>query len=93
MTRRFRCPACRTRRTSFVALLEHCEKHDHKLCGCGGYQYAHRPYSPYCHQNPQSGALVAWRSGASDEEVSEISVELALTTAGRKMKGWPDDYR
>lgn len=90
---RFRCPACRTRRTSFVALLEHCREHDHKLCTCGGYHHPHRPASPYCHHNPQSAALVAWRDGASDDEVSEISVELALTTAGRVMKVWPYDYR
>ena len=90
---RFRCPACRTRRTSFAALVEHCRDHGHALCGCGGYHYAHRPGSPFCHQNPQSPALVAWRDGASDEEVSEISTELALTTSGRKMGAWPYDYR
>lgn len=90
---RFRCPACRTRRTSFVALVEHCRKHDHKLCGCGGYPYSHRPHSPYCHQNAQSAALVAWRDGASADETLEISLSIAWEQPGRKCDVWPYDYR
>ena len=90
---RYRCPACRTRRTSFVALLEHCREHGHRVCTCGGYHHPHRPHSPYCQQNAQSAALVAWRDGASADETLEISIDIALTSAGRELKVWPYDYR
>lgn len=76
-----------------MALVEHCREHEHKVCTCGGYPHPHRPHSPYCQQNAQSAALCAWRDGASVDETLEISIEIALTTAGRKMTGWPYDYR
>lgn len=87
----YRCPDCRTRRVSFTTMLAHLQQSGHKLCGCGGYSYSHRPYSPYCHQNPQSEALAAWRDGASVDEVLEISIELALEKPGRVLKVWPYD--
>ena len=90
---RYRCPACRTRRTSFTALVEHCREHGHKVCTCGGYHHPHRPHSPYCQQNTQSAARVAWRDGASADETLEISIDIALTSAGRELKVWPYDYR
>ena len=30
---RFRCPACRTRRTSFIKLIEHCREKKHIALG------------------------------------------------------------
>ena len=87
----FRCPACRTRRKDYGLFTRHLRESGHAVCGCGGYPWPHRPHSPYCHQNPQSGALAAWRDGASADEVLEISVELAWEKPGRVLKVWPYD--
>ena len=84
----YRCPECRTRRSTLGLLTRHLQQTDHAVCHCGGYHYAHRPGSPYCVHNAQSPALLAWRAGASDDEVLEISIELALTVPGKPMKVW-----
>lgn len=85
----YRCPECRTRRKSWGLLTQHIKDSGHGLCHCGGYHYGHRPFSPYCERNPQSGALLARRYGASDDEVLEISIQLALEKQGRPLKRWP----
>lgn len=78
MTFVFRCPECRTRRRSHALFTQHLRESGHKVCICGGYHYQHRPGSPYCERNPQSAALLASRYGASDEEVADIALDLAL---------------
>lgn len=75
----FRCPECRTRRRSHGLFTQHLRESGHKACICGGYHYKHRPGSPYCVHNPMSAAFLASRYGASDEEVAEIAVDLALS--------------
>lgn len=79
MTFLFRCPECRTRRRDQKLFTQHLRETGHKACICGGYHYKHRPGSPFCAANPMSGALLASRYGASDEEVAEIALELSLT--------------
>ena len=91
LTQRFRCPACRTRRTSFVALIEHCKDHGHKVCGCGGYHHVHRPGSPYCEQNAMSAVRIAARQeGITLAELQEIEVDCAWEKAGRPFTKWRD---
>lgn len=75
----FRCPECRTRRRSHGLFTQHLRESGHKACICGGYHYKHRPGSPYCVHNPMSAALLASRYGASDEEVADIALDLALS--------------
>ena len=88
---RFRCPACRTRRTSFVELVEHCRVHGHTVCGCGGYHYAHRPGSPYCEQNAMIAVRIAARQeGITADELREIAVDCAWEKAGRPFTKWRD---
>ena len=86
-----RCPECRTRRASFVSLLKHVEKSGHKLCRCGGYHYAHRPFSPFCVQNPMSDVNVArQQGGCSADELAEIAVTCAWEKPGRPFTRWRD---
>lgn len=86
-----RCPDCRTRRTSFVSLVEHCRAHGHKVCGCGGYPYSHRPGSPYCEQNAMSAVRIAARQeGITADELLEIAVDCAWEKAGRPFTKWRD---
>lgn len=75
---RYRCPECRTRRTDFVKLLEHVQTSKHKLCGCGGYRYVHRPGSPFCESNPLSALLMADRYGATDDDLQRIRDYLTI---------------
>jgi hypothetical protein len=79
----FRCPECRTRRRSYGLFTQHLRETGHRLCRCGGYHYEHRPGSPFCERNPMSAALLASRYGASDEEVTDIALEIVLSTRGR----------
>ncbi|MFV0676687.1 hypothetical protein [Variovorax sp. tm] len=85
----FRCPECRTRRRDHGLFTQHLRATGHRLCRCGGYHYEHRPGSPYCERNPMSAALLASRHGASDEEVFDIALEIALTTPGRAFAACP----
>ncbi len=80
---RYRCPACRTRRTDWLSLLAHCAKSGHKLCNCGEYEYAHRPGSPYCKSNVWSELLYAERAGESKDVLLEIAAEIAFDNPGR----------
>jgi hypothetical protein len=70
-------------------MQRHIKASGHKLCNCGGYHYAHRPFSPFCYSNPMAPALHASRGGASDEEVFEIMLEIVWSTPGRPLKIWP----
>lgn len=89
-THRFRCPECRTRRTSFVALVEHCRQHGHGLCTCGGYHFAHRPGSPYCERNPMAALRHAMRAdNCSDAELLDIEMDCAWHHPGLPLNVWP----
>ena len=85
----FRCPECRTRRRSHGLFTQPLRETGHRLCRCGGYHFEHRPGSPYCERNPMSAALLASRSGASDEEVFEIALEISLSTKARAAVACP----
>lgn len=82
---RFRCPQCRTRRTDAHAMVLHVLACRRPLCHCLRVTHPHRPGSfPLCEQNPMSDALKASREGATDQEVAEIALEIALTRPGRR---------
>ena len=67
-----------------MALIERCKDHGHKVCGCGGYPYSHRPGSPYCEQNAMSAVRIAARQeGITLAELQEIEVDCAWEKAGR----------
>ena len=83
---RFRCPSCRTRRTSFKSLLEHVHRHGHHACVCGGYHYKHRPGSPLCKVNTLSPLRLAALAGASDAELMDIAAQLTWDHAGKQVR-------
>lgn len=83
---RYRCPACRTRRTDWLALLAHCNAHGHGLCTCGGYHFAHRPGSPCCEKNPMGPLHSAIRADSAG--LAEIEMDCVWHGAGREMKTW-----
>ena len=88
---RFRCPACRTRRTSFIKLVEHCADKKHALCNCGGLWYAHRPGSPTCVENPMSDVHLARRDkDVTEELLLEIAAHCAWVKPGRPFTNWRD---
>jgi hypothetical protein len=80
-----RCPACRSRRTTYQAMQEHINATGHKLCTCGGYHYAHRPGSPFCEANPNAAWHHAWRAGEPPEVLDEIMLDTVLTHPGRPL--------
>lgn len=84
-----RCLCCRTRRATFTSLVAHVKATGHKACTCGGYHYPHRPFSRYCDQNPMADAWRASRDGATEEQLADITLEIALTRPGRPLKVWP----
>lgn len=84
-----RCLCCRTRRATFTSLVAHVKATGHKVCGCGGYLYPHRPFSRYCDANPMADVYRAARDGATKEQLNDIALEIALTRPGRPMKVWP----
>lgn len=90
MARKFRCPACRTRRVSFPLLLRHCAETGHRTCCCGGYHHPHRPGSPCCHLNPMSPVYIAMRAGADEAELREIEMDIVFHTEGRPFTRWRD---
>lgn len=87
---RFRCQACRTRRTSFTSLLEHQRVKGHRLCTCGGYHYAHRPLSPFCVQNPMSDVRIAEREGVTGAALEEVEMYCVWEKPGRPFTVWRD---
>lgn len=92
MTYTWRCPDCRTRRKDYVLFSQHLRDSGHKVCGCGGYPYSHRPGSPLCVSNPMSDVLLAQQFGAgiTDEELQEIEVDCAWHKPGRPFTKWRD---
>lgn len=78
----FRCPDCRTRRKDWKLFTRHLRESGHSLCKCGGYNYQHRPGSPYCVSNPWSEYLDAERRGESPDVLAEIRLELAWNGKG-----------
>ena len=84
-----RCLGCRTRRATFTSLVAHVKQSGHAPCTCGGYHFAHRPFSRFCDQNPMADVWRAARGGATDEQLNDIALEVALTRPGRTLKVWP----
>ena len=80
-----RCPECRSRRTTYQAMQQHIKLTGHKLCGCGGYHYPHRPGSPFCESNPRSAYYLALRASEPDEVLLEILVDTAFTLPGKPL--------
>lgn len=80
---RYRCPACRTRRTDWLTLVAHCASAGHRVCNCGGYHYAHRPGSPYCTLNVWSDLRHAARAGESGDVLLDLAVDIAFENPGQ----------
>lgn len=72
----FRCPECRTRRADFKLFKQHLKDTGHRLCSCGGYHYAHRKGSPFCHHNPLSQMREASRQGEGPAVLKEIAASI-----------------
>jgi transcriptional regulator NrdR family protein len=80
-----RCPACRTRRTTYDSMQDHIKASGHKLCECGGYHYKHRPGSPYCESNVMSPLYHAMRqSDLTDDEVTDIFIDIVFDLPNHK---------
>jgi len=83
-----RCDICRTRRSSFMALLVHRKAHPEcKPCECGGYHFKHRPGSPYCYKNPNAELRHALRACEDDEAIIDTLIEWALDGKGVATNG------
>lgn len=84
-----RCPECRTRRATFVAMLAHEAKSGHKKCNCGGYHFAHRPGSACCEQNRMAMLRQAVRAGheMTTAEREDVVLDCLLGAAGRPYRG------
>lgn len=85
-----RCPACRSRRATFTSMLAHTQATGHKLCGCGGYHYPHRPGSAYCTTNPNASYNLALRAGEPPEVLDDIVIEAAWSGPGRPLRRLSD---
>lgn len=48
------------------------------VCVCGGMHFAHRPASSMCEQSPKADLLRAMRDGATDAQIEDLRMELAL---------------
>lgn len=83
----YRCLACRTRRSTYGLLLQHCEVHGHRVCTCGGYLYPHRPGSPCCDEHPMAPLHRALRA-KEDSDLEEIEMDCVWHGAGREMNNW-----
>lgn len=90
----WRCPECRTRRSTLPLLRAHVAASGHKLCNCGGYHYAHRPGSPYCSCNPIADLWVAQRQGEGPDVLREIAAYLgaAPPAHANAARGFIDKY-
>lgn len=75
----WRCPECRTRRSTIPLLSAHLMASGHTLCNCGGYHYAHRPGSPCSIRNPLSALWIAMRQGEGPEVLQEVAAWLEET--------------
>lgn len=90
MSQNYRCPECRTRRATFTSLLAHAEKHNHRVCGCGGYHYPHRRGSRFCVHNTYVDYHVAKRDGATGEGLWDAWMECVWDRPGVKFNEWRD---
>lgn len=81
-----RCPGCRTRRATYMGMFTHLLLTGHKVCNCGGYDYAHRPGSPYCYRNAMSDVRHAARRGDDWLTLMEIAAECAWERPGVKVR-------
>lgn len=87
--RAFRCPECRTRRVSFVLLIQHREHTGHEHCRCGGYPWLHRPGSPCCESNPMATVHRAMRDGgATDQDLDEAEMDAIWHSPGKPFTNW-----
>lgn len=89
MKKELRCPGCRTRRASILALIDHKLKTGHAACLCGGYDYPHRPGSPCCEANPAAAYYRADRAGASEEDLMDLAIDLLWDSPGKAMIEFP----
>ncbi len=78
----FRCPDCRTRRKDYGLFTQHLQQSGHKLCGCGGMHYKHRPGTKFCESHPDYELHMMARYGATDEDLLDFLVERALEQPG-----------
>lgn len=61
-----------------------------ELCHCLRVPFPHRPASfPLCELNEMSGVGIAARGGASDEELDDLTAEIAFETKGKPSKVCP----
>lgn len=72
----FRCPECRTRRADYGLFLQHLRTSGHRVCNCGGYHFAHRKGSTYCHHNPLAVMHAASRQGEPPEVLLKIAASI-----------------
>lgn len=74
-----RCPVCRSRRATFVALLAHQLAQRHTgPCWCTGYPFPHRPGSGCCEESPNTRRNRALREKATDEHLLDAMIDDAL---------------
>lgn len=79
-----RCSQCRTRRTTFEAMLKHEQQAQHKYCTCGGYHYKHRPGSRMCEQHPFSSLYRQMREqDMTQDQILDIQADIAWSTPGK----------
>jgi hypothetical protein len=68
---RYRCPQCRTRRTSWVSMLKHMADKDHRAHHCAGYWFPHRCGGGACEESPKAEYYSLLRQGASKAEAEQ----------------------
>lgn len=83
-----RCPACRTRRSTYAAMQAHIQQTGHRLCQCGGPAFTgglakHRPGSPCCIHHPDHPLDLARRYGATPDDLVDVLIEMSLDRMGR----------
>lgn len=86
---RFRCPECRTRRTSGAAMVLHMMQCKRQMCDCGGYHFRHRLGSGMCYENPASHVKHASRAGTPDDELLDVAASVAWHLPGKPSKVCP----
>ena len=77
-----RKPTCKS--CGYARFYPDWERVRRKSCTCeGAYHWgAHRAGSPYCLQNPNAYINRAKRGGASDEDLADLRIDLALSGIG-----------
>lgn len=97
--RTYRCPECRTRRSTLALLKAHMVASGHRVCNCGHVSYGgtgfpHRPGTPYCDSNPLSAMWQAQREGADAGALREIAeyINTSNPSAADAARGFIDKY-